>query len=372
MSQTLPERPHLDWYRKAAKAKLAEIRRDRPAARLAEAQLAVAREHGFSSWRKLKDAVDAAQTAQFFEAIRHHDVERVRGLLEDRAGLASTKTPAGQTPLHVAAEANSGAIVELLLAHGADPVTRYGSSAHTALSWAVTTSAFAAAEALVRGGVEPDLFSAAGMGAVPIVKSFFDEEGALRPGASQTGSSRFAADGQRLPAPPSDPREIVSDALCFASRNGQSAVVRFLLTRRPILDFRGFIGGTALHWAYYGASRAVIAMLLEAGADPTLRDAEYRCTPRAFGICVAASWGLPRLVERSLQLDGSLVNVLDGRGTPLHEAARAGEVVIARMLLDAGAEPGVRDGDGQTPLDLAERQKHDAVADLLRAIAPGP
>jgi hypothetical protein len=56
MSEALVLRPHLDWYRKSAKKKLREIRKKDASARLAQAQLAVARQAGFSSWRKLCDS----------------------------------------------------------------------------------------------------------------------------------------------------------------------------------------------------------------------------------------------------------------------------------------------------------------------------
>ncbi|MBC8105214.1 MAG: hypothetical protein H7Z14_01375, partial [Anaerolineae bacterium] len=55
-----PARPHLDWYRKAAKKKLDELHRTNPAAKLADAQLAIAREHGFPSWRALNKHMSSA------------------------------------------------------------------------------------------------------------------------------------------------------------------------------------------------------------------------------------------------------------------------------------------------------------------------
>jgi predicted enzyme related to lactoylglutathione lyase len=54
----LPERPSLEYLRKLAKNRLAELRRTDPEARLAMALLQVAREHGFPSWRALKAQLD--------------------------------------------------------------------------------------------------------------------------------------------------------------------------------------------------------------------------------------------------------------------------------------------------------------------------
>ena len=48
---SLPERPSLEDLKKLAKDRLPALRRADPTARLADAQLAVAREHGFPSRR---------------------------------------------------------------------------------------------------------------------------------------------------------------------------------------------------------------------------------------------------------------------------------------------------------------------------------
>jgi hypothetical protein len=56
-AQALPVRPDLNWYKKAAKKRLNQLRAHHPDTRLADAQLSIAREHGFSSWRVLKTAL---------------------------------------------------------------------------------------------------------------------------------------------------------------------------------------------------------------------------------------------------------------------------------------------------------------------------
>lgn len=54
----LPERPSLEYLRKLAKNRVAELRRTDPDAKLATTLLHVAREHGFPSWRALKAQLD--------------------------------------------------------------------------------------------------------------------------------------------------------------------------------------------------------------------------------------------------------------------------------------------------------------------------
>src|SRR5690242_20816607 len=57
-ARALPDAPNLEWLRKQAKQRLALLRERQPSARLADAQLALARELGFRSWRALKAHVD--------------------------------------------------------------------------------------------------------------------------------------------------------------------------------------------------------------------------------------------------------------------------------------------------------------------------
>jgi ankyrin repeat protein len=217
-------------------------------------------------------------------------------------------------------------------------------------------------------GARPDLFCAAGMGDLDTVRACFDDQGALRPGASRTGSSRFARDGSRLPCPPATAREQITDALVVACRNAHPDVVRELLRHDPDLTFGAFMGGAALHWAHYGGSPEVIAMIEAAGADRDSRDNALGCTPRAFGICAPASWGLVGVVRARLDADPSLARYTDGHTSALHEAAREGSVGVVQLLLERGADPGMKNGDGRTAAELAAEGGHTEVVALL---APG-
>ena len=58
MSEPLPVRADLEWLKKLSKERLDTLRVNEPGAKLSEAQLAVAREFGFPSWRKLKAHVE--------------------------------------------------------------------------------------------------------------------------------------------------------------------------------------------------------------------------------------------------------------------------------------------------------------------------
>src|SRR5262249_42403648 len=82
MPRALPPQPHIDWLKKAAKDRLAELRAGDPAAKLHQAQLALAREYGFASWRALKAHVDAQSLdGRIIATVLSGDAATLSGLL---------------------------------------------------------------------------------------------------------------------------------------------------------------------------------------------------------------------------------------------------------------------------------------------------
>jgi hypothetical protein len=67
MSSELPERPNLDYLKKQAKDRLAQLRQQSQTAKLADAQHALAREYGFRSWAALKAHVESLAHNYRFE-----------------------------------------------------------------------------------------------------------------------------------------------------------------------------------------------------------------------------------------------------------------------------------------------------------------
>lgn len=124
-SSDLPDRASLEYLKKLAKERLRELRRTAPDARLSAAQLAVARDHGFPSWRALKAELDqrrAPTLEALFAACAARDVGALRDLLDRDPGLARERNRDGATGLHVAVRHPDA--VRLLLEHGADPNAR--------------------------------------------------------------------------------------------------------------------------------------------------------------------------------------------------------------------------------------------------------
>jgi hypothetical protein len=146
MPRSLPARPNLEWLRKTAKDRLAELRAERPAAVLADAQRVLAREYGFDSWHKLKHHVDEAQRAAaveptaapvpasptqdevvqaFLRLVGTGRVDEVKRVLAAAPQMVNIVGPhpfwgGRPQPLHVAIETKRRDMFDLLLDAGAD------------------------------------------------------------------------------------------------------------------------------------------------------------------------------------------------------------------------------------------------------------
>ena len=135
MTLPLPPRASLDWLRKTARQNLRTLKANDPTARLADAQLALARAYGFSSWRALKAHVEAQPPGQpsadsvataFMRLVGDGETARVRAALDAEPGLANIVGPhpywgGRPQPLHVAIETKRRDMFDLLLEAGADP-----------------------------------------------------------------------------------------------------------------------------------------------------------------------------------------------------------------------------------------------------------
>ena len=155
----LPERASLDYLRKLAKERLRELRAADPAVKLAAAQLSVAREYGFSSWRALKADVEhrrGSRLDQFFAAIEARDIGAVRALLAADPSLARERHSSGSTPLHeVVAHPE---LVRLLLDHGADPNARDVGDNATPLHFAAAGAPLESVRLLLDAGADVNGF----------------------------------------------------------------------------------------------------------------------------------------------------------------------------------------------------------------------
>jgi ankyrin repeat protein len=92
------------------------------------------------------------------EAALRGDKERVCELLAQGVNVQeSSKRHEGYTPIHYAAESGHSEIVDILIAHGANPNTRTKLDGETPLHLAAAEGNFKVAEQLLRAGVDVDI-----------------------------------------------------------------------------------------------------------------------------------------------------------------------------------------------------------------------
>ncbi len=237
----------------------------------------------------------------------------------EQGATINIRCAGGTSPLHFAAATHGLQIVELLINQGAD-VHAVNSAGETPLIYAV---------------------------------------GAI--GGSDTNAAvlRALLDAR---ADVNAAREFGQTTLHIAALNSKPNAMAALLEFDPILDAQDNGGRTPLHYsALQRASAEPTQVLLDAGTDPNVT-AQGGTTPLHDAV-THASVDVVRLLLDA----GAAPNPLDEFGlTPLLRAAREGGASLIRVLLEHGADPDAVDPDGRTPLHISARHNPlSAVSALL-------
>lgn len=147
-------------------------------------------------------------------------------------------------------------------------------------------------------------------------------------------------------------------ALMIAAESGLSGIVALLLRAGADPTVADGLRATPLHRAARRGGGACAALLIRAGADIEAKDSVGR-TPLAVSRCAEATMALLEA--------GANPRVADMLGeTPLH---RFGTAENARMLLEAGADPLAIDSEDSLPIHRAAGHP-EVVELLLRAGSP--
>lgn len=165
--------------------------------------------------------------------------------------------------------------------------------------------------------------------------------------------------------------------LHFAAARGNTVLLDALLSAGADPRAQDLLGFTPLHHAARAGSSPAVERLLAAKADPAALSKD-RWTPLHYALlanpqtspAAAAADSASRLeILRLLVAAKVPLNAPAGRWlvTPLHVAAVRGQAALVKALLDVGADPALKDGDGKTPLDEARHAKAEAVVKVLEA-----
>jgi len=445
MSRQLPPRPSLEQLRKQAKSllkhqqaadseALTRIRESHPRCRklsheqiaaspftLADAQLVIAGEYGFSSWPTLQSHVKmleaagttAAIVASLRDAAGKGDLAQLHALLDAHQELINERGGEGvRTALHQAVFGNREAAVKLLLERGANPNVRCEGDNAYPLHFAVEKNRIPIIHLLVEHGAdtigEGDYHELGVIGwatawdyiqADPEVVAYLLAHGARHNILSAVAMGDLDAIRELIARVPADLERRMNGTrmrrmpLHLAVMKNQPAAVTMLLNLGADTESLDEAGFSALDLASLLGASDIVSILLDAGAALRLpaaaalgRDAEVarllRLDPDALKpegrwgrlIVRASEDGSGAMVETLLR-HGALVNIRDNPRTsidntagytPLHGAAWNGNLNTIPVLLRHGADVRAREEKYRgTPAGWADYAGHKEARDLI-------
>ena len=369
----LPDAPNIEWLRKQAKRRLAELRKTDRNAKLAAAQFDVATQYGFASWRALKAHVDSLTIdGSLFDAARKGDVDKLKALLDEHPDKLYARTePHEHTMLHVAAQNGRLHAVEFLLERGIDPNTREKGDNTYPMHWAAAAGHIDVVRRLADAG--GDVIGEGDDHALGVIGWATGWEGC--DDATHRAIADFLIDRGA--------RHHIYSAMALDDEDEVRRVVAadpaaLERTQSHNEDFR-----LPLHFAVHKGLPRMVDVLLELGADPTATDASgftadaYATTPEiAWPVieAIRARRGPTLLTSVALgdwETAGRLIRqdpaALERQGV-LHLISKSGNIDGVKWLLDQGANPSAlwAHWDSRlTPLHLAVLANHADVAQVL-------
>jgi len=370
-----------------------------PLAAAGKSEIADAAMHGDkSAVRALlqqKTDVNAPQidgTTALHWAVQANDLELADLLI--RAGAhATVANRAGATPLLLAAVNGNAAILERLIAAGADPNAVLTKSADTALMMASRTGKIDAVRVLLDRGAQ--LNTKESWGGTTALMWAISERHAdvtrllIERGAEVNAKSSFvpSASGRGfegtapVSAKPNQPIEEFASGLLtplmFAAREDDLESARLLIRAGADINARGADGKDALSLAIFDGSYDVASFLVDSHANVNQADAQ-RFTPLFWAVerrnmetapnfpWMVTTDPLP-LIKKLLDAGAdpnALINstprarMREGSprlvyATALMRAAFAGDLELVKLLLAHGANPHIQSSDRETTLMAA-------------------
>lgn len=203
-----------------------------------------------------------------------------------------------------------------------------------ALLWAAHYDNLETVSLLLTRGAEPNVANRYGI--TPLAEAALNGNGAMVEQLLAAG-----ADPNQTPLGGDTP-------LMLASRSGNAKSVQLLLEKGAQVDAREtWHGETALMWAAGENHPDVVRLLVQAGADVN-------------AVSTTFDW-------KGIKHGGVQSQLPMGGLTPLMQAARQNSIEAARVLLELGANPNLKDPQGVSPLRIAISNAHlDLANELLK------
>lgn len=254
----------------------------------------VATHHGCDDWRTLKRHIrNPRPFARAYQAIETRNPGELQAILQQHPELATASGTNANDLLGMAAATCDERLVQVLLKVGAN-VGHQNVHGWTALHQAAYSNLPYMAQILLDAGAPTDL-SARGDGGTPLAIALFwghrevaevlAQQGVHPPNlrtAAGLGDLELAREPEKhrqfyrphsgFPRwwPTDDPQEVVDEALSWAARNDRVEVLAPLLKRGANIDADVY-RGTALIWAAFTNRANAVQTLLKLGADPNRR-----------------------------------------------------------------------------------------------------
>jgi len=309
-------------------------------------------------------------TRTFFESATAFDVRRSLELGAD----IKARNEQGLTPLHNAAcSTDHSEVIKSLLRSGADIDARDNDFGRTPLHLAAQDSGHSGViKTLLNAGA--DCGARDGSGSTPL---HLAAAGSRSPDAVET----LLGAGANPNALDENGHSPLHEAIV---KSDNPETVRALLGAGANPDARVEYGRTLLHEAARLSAPDLIEALLDAGADPKAKDrfgnipwdyakvrgqTEEREHLKVDDVC----WRRLNPFFEAALAGSADINSRDGDGmTLLCRAALCGTPAVIRSLLDAGADPHVKDSTGYYPSEYAIERYDLPRQDIDRRLFHGP
>ena len=324
--------------------------------------------HCVAAVRKNSDVVElllnAGATVDIYTAAMLGDVEAVEAFIRAEPTSVSAYDPAEDfypvTPLHHAVCGKRAKVVDALLAGGAE----VGCHGVRLLALAFRRGALPIAETLLANGAAARdcaslLNDVVRAGSLDWARLLMDH------GADP---SRVGVSGKTIVKFPEVAEVMLANgaalaglrATCYGKRDTDPAYTQALLESGA--DANGGGGITPLNLAVKSGFTDHVTILLAHGADPNIADDDGRMP---FVRALARKrWDIATQFIRA-GADHLTEPLNKTRETPLHKAARFGQLDLARALLDAHADPNAATSSGKTAADYARKEGHREIAAAL-------